>query len=103
MQLTDEQIATITSDNDIKVHIIGVDYSDENIFTIDIKDSNGLPSKLYANDLENKFIGTVDTMEWKYSAEDEWTAFGIKEPVSYTHLVEQQSLQFALIGVDVFQ
>ena len=80
VQLTDEQIATITSDNDIKVHIIGVDYSDENIFTIDIKDSNGLPSKLYANDLENKFIGTVDTMEWKYSAEDEWTAFGIKEP-----------------------
>ena len=63
VQLTDEQIATITSDNDIKVHIIGVDYSDENIFTIDIKDSNGLPSKLYANDLENKFIGTVDTME----------------------------------------
>lgn len=80
VKLTDSQIQSITAENDIKVHIIGVDYSQENIFTIDIKKSNGLPSKLYANDLENKFIGYVDTMEWKYNNEDKWTAFAKEQP-----------------------
>ena len=59
VQLTDEEIASITSEKDIRVHIIGVDYSNENIFIIDIQDSLGLPLTLYANDLENKLIGAI--------------------------------------------
>lgn len=79
-QLTKEELAQITAENDIKVHIVGVDYSEENVYTIDIQESAGLPSKLYANDLENALIGATDTMEWKYNDGDDWTVYGVKKP-----------------------
>lgn len=74
-KLTSEELASITAETDIKVHIFGVDYSEDNIFTIDIKNSAGLPTNLYANDLENRIIATTDTMEWRYSDKDDWTSY----------------------------
>ena len=78
--LTKQELAEITSEHDIKVHIVGADYSDENVFTIDIKDSKGMPSGLYANDQENKLIGATKGLEWKYKEGDSFTSFDKKEP-----------------------
>lgn len=63
LSLTEEQIKSITAESDIKVHIMGVDYSEDNVYTIDIQESAGLPSNLYANDLENKLIGVNSAVE----------------------------------------
>ena len=59
------------------LHIVGVNYSEENLYKIDIFESAGLPSTLYANDLENKIncISTI-SMQWKYREEDDWTFYG---------------------------
>lgn len=78
--LTKEELDAITSDNDIKVHIVGADYSEENVFTIDIKESKGMPSGIYANDLENKLIGNTESLEWKYEENDKWTSYKEEEP-----------------------
>ncbi len=78
--LTQAEIDAITVENDIKVHIIGVDYSEDNIYTIDIKESAGLPSTLYANDLEDKMIATTNAMEWRFSENDAWTSFASAQP-----------------------
>lgn len=79
-KLSSNEIDSITAENDIKVHIMGVDYSEDNIFTIDIKESTGLPENLYANDLENKLIGVTTYMEWKFNENDEWILYSIEEP-----------------------
>ncbi len=78
--LTQQEINSITSENDIYVHIVGVNYEENNLYKIDIKDSEGLPATLYANDLENKLIGAIDAMQWKYSKEDGWTSYKIQQP-----------------------
>ncbi len=80
LPLTDEQIKSITAELDIKVHIMGVDYSEDNVYTIDIQNSSGLPSNLYVNDLENKLIGATSAMEWKYNENDEWTSYSKESP-----------------------
>jgi len=80
LQLTEEEINSITSENDIYVHIVGVNYSDENLYKIDILESVGLPSTLYANDWENKLIGAVSSMQWKFTENDEWTYYSESEP-----------------------
>lgn len=80
LKLTDEELSSITSEKDIRVHIIGVDYSNENIFIIDIQDSLGLPANLYANDLENKLIGTNNSIEWKFNENDDWISYSEREP-----------------------
>lgn len=80
VQLTPTELASITAENDILIHIMGVDYSDENIYRIDITGSAGLPSNLYANDLENRLIGTTDAMEWMYEATDAWTSYSTAQP-----------------------
>ena len=74
LQLTDEELESITTENDILVHIVGANYDDENIYRIDILQGK-TPTNLYNNDLENKVIGTTDNMEWKYSQDDSWTSF----------------------------
>lgn len=79
-QLTPEEIAAITSENDIYVHIVGVNYSDENLYKIDIKESAGLPSTLFASDSENKMLGAVDSIQWKYEETDEWRYYGDETP-----------------------
>ena len=80
LQLTEEEINSITSENDIYVHIVGVNYSEENLYKIDILESAGLPSILYANDLENKLMGAIPTMQWKLNENDEWTYYKEYEP-----------------------
>ncbi len=79
-QLTPEEIAAITSEKDIYVHIVGVNYSDENLYKIDIQESAGLPSTLFASDLENKMLGTVDSIQWKYKETDAWKYYGDSKP-----------------------
>lgn len=79
--LTAEEIASITTQKDIHIHIIGVDYSEKNIYTIDITEADDLPSNLYANDLENKVIGVSDAMEWKYTGNDAWTSYRTTKPI----------------------
>ncbi len=80
LQLSQEEIDSITSENDIYVHIVGVNYNEENLYKIDIKDSAGLPSNLYANDLENRIIAAVPAMQWKYEETDEWKKYSEEEP-----------------------
>lgn len=77
--LTDAELAAITDTNDIKVHIIGVDYAEENIYTIEIE-TGQLPNQLYANDLENRMIAIVSSMEWRKSDTDAWMAFADIQP-----------------------
>lgn len=79
-QLTPEEIASITAENDIYVHIVGVNYDENNLYKIDIKESAGLPSTLYANDLENRLIAAIPAMQWKYREEDAWTRYSDEEP-----------------------
>ena len=79
VQLTNEELESITAENDILVHIVGANYDDENIYKIDIIKGK-TPTNLYNNDLENKVIGVTDKMEWKYNKNDRWTAFKEKIP-----------------------
>ncbi len=71
-QLTPEEIDSITSENDLYIHIVGVNYNEENLYKIDILESEGLPATLFANDLENKVLGAVDSVQWKYEETDAW-------------------------------
>jgi len=80
LQLTADEIASITSENDLYVHIVGVNYSEENLYKIDIQESVGLPSTLFASDLENKILGAVDSVQWKYKESDEWKFYGESQP-----------------------
>ena len=74
LQLTKEEIESITAENDILIHIVGANYEDENIYRIDISKGE-TPTNLYNNDLENKVIGVTDIMEWRLSQNDNWTSF----------------------------
>jgi hypothetical protein len=72
VQLTQAELDAITADNDIKVHIMGRDYSEDNIFTLDITTAT-LPKNMYANDRENKVILSTDNMEWSEDGGESWT------------------------------
>ena len=74
LQLTPEQIASITAENDIYVHIVGVNYDEKNLYKIDITEQS-LPSNVYANDWENRVIGVDSNTEWRYTENDNWTLF----------------------------
>jgi len=80
LQLTKEEIAAMTSEKDLYIHIVGVNYSEENLYKIDIKESAGLPASFFASDLENKLLGATDSVEWKYREEDEWTRYENAQP-----------------------
>ena len=80
VQLSAEQIASITSENDIYVHIVGVNYSEENLYKIDILESAGLPSTLYANDKENRMIAVNLSTQWRYTENDPWTSYSQASP-----------------------
>lgn len=69
IKLTDEEIAQIGVDTDIKVHVQGVP-REGNIYTIDITQAT-VPSTLYGNDLENRVVGVDMTMEWREVTTDE--------------------------------
>lgn len=79
-QLTPEEIASITSENDLYIHIVGVNYAEENLYKIDIQESAGLPATLFASDLENELLGSVGAVEWKYQETDNWTRYETARP-----------------------
>lgn len=74
LQLTKSQINSITEENDIYVHIVGVDYSDNNLYKIDITKET-LLNNFYANDLENRIIGVNLNTEWRYNEQSKWTSY----------------------------
>ncbi|MDE5587130.1 MAG: hypothetical protein K2I72_02010, partial [Bacilli bacterium] len=78
-QLTPEEIASITEENDIYVHIVGVDYREENLYKIDIQ-KGSIPETIYNNDLENKMIGVDGTYEWRMKETDPWTSYKTSTP-----------------------
>ncbi len=78
-KLTKREIESITADNDIYVHIVGTDYSDDNVYKIDIQ-GQSLPTNLYKNDLENRIIGVDLNTQWRYSTNDDWTSYSVESP-----------------------
>lgn len=68
VELTRQQIASITAANDIKVHIIGAPRQG-NIFTIDITQPSLSTAGFSPNDDENRFYGTTSLTEY-YISED---------------------------------
>ena len=78
-QLTDAEIASITAENDIYVHIVGTNYDDDNLYKIDII-KPVLPTTLYANDLENRVMGINLTYEWRNNENDAWTSYAVASP-----------------------
>ncbi len=80
IQLSQEQIESITSENDIYVHIVGVNYNEENLYKIDILESEGLPATLYANDNENRMIAVNLSTEWRYTENESWTSYSEASP-----------------------
>ena len=80
LQLTPEEIASITAENDIYVHIVGVGYEEQNLYKIDIVDNVINDSMYYGNDLENRVIGVNLTCEWRNSENDPWTSYATASP-----------------------
>ncbi len=78
--LSQEQVESITSENDIYVHIVGVNYNEENLYKIDILESEGLPSTHYANDKENRIIAVNLSTQWRYTEESPWTSYREASP-----------------------
>ena len=78
-QLSASELNSITAENDIYIHIVGVDYSDANVFKIDITEQ-AAPTGLYGNDLENKVIGATDKMEWRMEGTNFWTSYKTATP-----------------------
>ena len=78
--LTKEEIASITAENDIYVHIVGTNYSEENIYQIDIQESAGLPETLFASDLENRMVGVNLSTQWRYTENEPWTFYSESSP-----------------------
>ncbi len=79
LKLSESEIASITSDKDIYIHIVGTDYTEENIYKIDIEDQT-LLNNLYANDLENRIVGVNLNTQWRYNENDEWVSYNIESP-----------------------
>ncbi len=79
-QLTEEEIESITAENDICIHIVGTDRTnDANIYKIDIEDQKPLEN-VYANDLENRIVGVNTDTYWRYTERDQWTSYSIASP-----------------------
>lgn len=78
-KLSSEELASITDENDIYIHIIGTTYDEENIYKIDIT-KGMLSSILFASDLENRVLGVNLNYEWRYNESDSWTSYSISSP-----------------------
>ncbi len=77
-QLDDEEIKSITAENDIYVHIVGTSYDDANLYKIDITEQKN--PEVYVNDLENRIIGVSLNTEWKLKDDNEWTSYEKTSP-----------------------
>ena len=79
-QLTQEQLDSITGENDIKIHITGLPMTAENIYTIDIKKGVFPSNTVSIDDLENRVTGATDKMEWTLDPNGEWNSFADTNP-----------------------
>ncbi len=79
LQLTPEEIASITAENDIYIHIVGVNYDEENLYKIDITKGT-LISEMFANDLENRIVGVNLNTEWRYNENEAWNSYKVSSP-----------------------
>lgn len=80
IQLSEEEILSITAANDIKLKMTGTDV----VNTIDIID-HAWPTAVYGNDLENRIVDSNLDMEWRLKNEDgswpkNWTSYEEKSP-----------------------
>ncbi len=88
IQLSSAEIAQINENDDIKVHIQGVPWTEANFYTIDIQKGT-LPANLYANDKENRVVGVNEKMEWCIVTESDacegdsagWTSYRESSPL----------------------
>lgn len=81
VQLTEEEIENITIDKDIKIHISGLDYSDKNIFTIDISKKIFPSGVVTINDEEDRIYGVTNEMEWSLDPTKGWNSFANTNPI----------------------
>lgn len=70
-ELTADEVAQITADHDIKIHIVGTPITPDNIYTIDILEGIR-PDDLCFNDLENRPVGLNESHEYRKQGETEW-------------------------------
>lgn len=76
IRIPDDKIKDINAENDIKIHIDGLDGV---AYTIDITEGT-ISDKLYANDLENRVVGVDLTYEWRNNESDPWTSYKVTSP-----------------------
>lgn len=82
VKLTDDEIASITTNNDIKIHISGLPWTDANIYTIDITKRAFPANKITINDEEDRMYGVTDDMEWTLDpTKGEWQSFANTNPI----------------------
>ncbi|HBA37654.1 MAG TPA: hypothetical protein DCY94_02935, partial [Firmicutes bacterium] len=81
VELTDEEIASIDINNDIKIHISGLDYSAANIYTIDITKRSFPSGVITINDEENRILGATNDMEWTLDPNAGWNSFANTNPI----------------------
>lgn len=76
IRIPDDKIDDINAENDIKIHIDGLEGV---AYTIDITEGT-ISDKLYANDLENRVVGVDLTYEWRNNESDPWTSYRHASP-----------------------
>lgn len=81
VQLTDEEIASIDVNNDIKIHITGVPLTEANIYTIDITKGVFPTNAISIDDLENRINGDTSKLEWTLDVNGEWNSFADTNPI----------------------
>lgn len=79
LQLSQDEINSITEENDIYIHIVGTGYEENNLYKIDIT-KGSLPANIFANDLENRMVGVNLVTEWRYTENDTWTSYSNSSP-----------------------
>lgn len=97
IKLSEAEIAQINENDDIKVHIQGVPWTEANYYTIDIK-KGVLPSNLYANDKENRVVGVNERMEWCVVTEGDACE---NNSANWTSYLESSPLRIGNISVRV--
>lgn len=81
VELTKEEIESITVNNDIKVHINGLPMTNANIYTIDITKRSFPTGLISINDEEDRIIGATKDMEWSLNPAEGWNSFANTNPL----------------------
>lgn len=79
--LTAEEIASITVANDIKVHINGLPFTTDNIYTIDITKRSFPSGIIVVNDEEDRLLNATRDMEWSLNPSEGWNSFATTNPL----------------------